>query len=132
VCQDKNAEFNNLHLLNEGFLTIADAASDLYSKLISMAEAQESAPELLIQFASLQINSELYDTYQKEDYNVTIMYIMQNMMNSPRIVSTNRFDFDHFEVAAQHIAQAIRYDICEFYNISSTLADYLDVSIKNF
>jgi len=74
----------------------------------------------------------LADTYQKEDYNVTIMYIMQNMMNSPRIVSTNRFDFDHFEVAAQHIAQAIRYDVCELYNISSTLADYLDISIKNF
>jgi len=93
VCQDKNAEFNNLHLLNEGFLTIADAASDLYSKLISMAggpgvRPRESHPVRLPPDQLL----ELRDTYQKEDYNVTIMYLMQNMMRLARIVSTNRFE----------------------------------------
>ena len=68
-------------------------------------------------------------TYKPEDYNITVTYVLPIAMDFPRTVTVYNFDYLYVEIAAMRVAEAIRKDICQYFNLTWAFADYLDIAI---
>ena len=61
---------------------------------------------------------------------MTVHYILANEISKPRSVEVSNFDFLYLDVAAERVSLALRKDICRLFNMSETMADYLELAIQ--
>jgi len=113
-------------------MTISEAANDLFQDLIVLRQTESllHTKDIII-LTGIEINMLLDKPIGKEEVEVTVTYLLKNAMNEPRRVTTSHFDFDRIDMAADRIAEAIRYDLCEFYDVPPVVANYLELTIEN-